>query len=91
MTMQAAVAAVDEYTFRFTTFAREHGEEPKAWLDSRRDDDGVVSMLPFSLWISARWAEFRVHLSKLPREARRPFDTTNQAMFDEWLCARTKT
>ena len=80
-----------DYTSRFTTFTREQGEEPKAWLDSRRDGNGMVSMLPFSLWISARWAEYRAHLSTLPREARRAFDTTDQAIFDKWLCARAAT
>jgi len=82
------VSDIEAWNPRFVLFAREQGVDPQAWLDSRRDGDGIVSMLPFTLWISERWDEYRAHLKKLPAGERTTFDTGDQQRFDAWLSKR---
>lgn len=73
---------------RFVLFSREQGFGPQEWIDSHRDSGGVVTMLPFTLWISDRWDEYRAHLKKLPTAERTTFDMNDQRRFDAWLSKR---
>jgi len=82
------VSDLEAWNPRFVLFAREQGVGPKEWLDSRRDGDGVVSMHPFTAWISERWAEYRACSKRLPPADRTDFDTTSQQRFDAWLSKR---
>lgn len=82
------MSATDGWNPRFVFFAREQGLAPKEWIGKNRDEEGIVNMVPFTVWISERWAEYRRHLETLPREQRRRFDATDGEVFDAWLAER---
>ena len=67
---------------RFVHYARVNGRTPEAQLEHDRAAMPGAHMVPFILWIGARWTDFR-HAHRFGRLD--PVTSAGHAAFDAWL------